>query len=282
MKKLLGIVVLGLLLSGNAYAAKSWLKENNWHKNKYWKTCKEYIPPTTYNQQETWNSVLHQCLKNMEKFGKWRGLNDNPVAIKENKTKPEKIKIIKEIKKNELVIGAKKTCIELGFKEGSEKLADCALKLMTMNSLESETETNVLSSSSSAQDKQYTFTGDATFGNNKQSKKQSKKVAKYMGYPDESLCIGYINNYGIMFKKSRQAARAEAIRLRGLDCSQYRDAAYYDKQRRKSVIADATKEALEKNADAKSEAADRAAKNRSNNVNCTSRKSGSYVRTTCY
>lgn len=195
--------------------------------------------------------------------------------------KIEKKKTSKK-KKIDTVNLAKKTCIDLGFQEGTEKLADCALKLMTMNSLESETQTNVVSSSTSSQDKQYTFTGDATFGNNKQSKKQSKKVAKYMGYPDESLCIGYINNYGIMFKKSRQAARAEAIRLRGLDCSQYRDAAYYDKQRRKTVIADATKEALEKNADAKSEAADRAAKNRSNNVNCTSRKSGSYVRTTCY
>ena len=114
------------------------------------------------------------------------------------------------------------------------------------------------------------------------NKKLSKRVAEYMTYPDKNLCIGYINNYGVMFKKAKQRARAEAIRIRGLDCSQFRDAAFYDKQRRKLAIADAAKNALNENAESKKRIAESYNKNKSQGERCTYRKVGSYVRKTCY
>ena len=97
---------------------------------------------------------------------------------------------------------AKKTCKELGFKEGSEKLADCALELISMDNLEGETQTNIVSSNTTLEGQQYTFTGDATFGTNKKSKRHNKKVAKYMKMPEEVLCISYINN-SVIFKKAK-------------------------------------------------------------------------------
>ena len=136
MKKLFfSILVLGLLLGGNAYAAKSWLKKNNWHKSQYWKICKDYVPYTAEGIKETWNSDLHQCLKNMEQSGKWRGLDINPVITKskENK-KSKKVKINKEGNYKNLITQAKKACINLGFTAGTEKFADCSLKLIKMKS----------------------------------------------------------------------------------------------------------------------------------------------------
>ena len=102
-----------------------------------------------------------------------------------------------------------------------------------------------------------------------------------MKMPEKWLCIGYINKYGI-FKKAKQAARAEAIQTRRIDCNPYMDAAYYDKQERKMAIADATQKALDSNAESKRAIADSVNRNRNNNLRCTTRKSGSYTRTTCY
>ena len=184
-------------------------------------------------------------------------------------------------KKIDTVNLAKKTCIDLGFQEGTEKLADCALKLMTTNNLESETQTNIDSSSTSTQDKQYTFTGDATFGTNKKSKKHNKKVAKYMKMPEEVLCIGYINNSGI-FKKAKQAARTEAVRTRGIDCNPYMDAAFYDKERRKDGIARAFRDLATDQGDIARENEERRARNKNKNVDCTSRVVGDRVKTSCY
>ena len=169
----------------------------------------------------------------------------------------------------------------MGFQEGTEKLADCALKLMTTNNLESETQTNIVSSSTSTQDKQYTFTGDATFGTNKKSKKHNKKVAKYMKMPEEVLCIAYINNSGI-FKKAKQAARTEALRTRGIDCNPYMDAAFYDKEKRKDGIAKAFRDLASDQGDIARENEERRARNKNKNINCTSRVIGDRVSTSCY
>ena len=65
---------------------------------------------------------------------------------------------------NQKIDLAKKTCKELGFKEGSEKLADCALELVSMDNLVGETQTNIVSSNTTSEGQQYTFTGEATFG----------------------------------------------------------------------------------------------------------------------
>ena len=125
------------------------------------------------------------------------------------------------------------------------------------------------------------FTGAATFPDSKANKKNNKMVQKYMGYPDKILCISYINNYGIFFTKSKQEARAEAIRIRKLDCSQYRDDAFYDKQDRTNAIIDATKKALDENAENKRRQAE-LYKNRNINLDCTSRRVGDRISTSCY
>lgn len=169
---------------------------------------------------------------------------------------------------DEKIFQAKKICKELGFKDESEKLADCALELISMDN---NSETLILPES----EKKFKTTINI-------NKKLSKRVAEYMTYPDKNLCIGYINNYGVMFKKAKQRARAEAIRIRGLDCSQFRDAAFYDKQRRKLAIADAAKNALNENAESKKRIAESYNKNKSQGERCTYRKVGSYVRKTCY
>ena len=57
-------------------------------------------------------------------------------------------------------------------------------------------------------------------------------------------------------KKKSQAARKVAIEKREIDCSKYYDDAYYDKQKRMDDIADATKRALDENAQSKKEAAE--------------------------
>tara|TARA_Y100000389_G_scaffold129467_1_gene126947 strand:- start:601 stop:1218 length:618 start_codon:yes stop_codon:yes gene_type:complete len=176
---------------------------------------------------------------------------------------------------------AKKTCKELGFKEGSEKLADCALELVSMDILEEETQTNVVSSNTTIEAEQYTFTGDATFGNSKKSKRHNKKVVKYMKMPEHLLCISYINNYGI-FKKAKQAAREEALRARRIDCNQYMDAAYYDKRDRADGIAKAFRDLARDQGDIARENEKARANNRNRNLNCTSRKIGSSISTSCY
>ena len=176
---------------------------------------------------------------------------------------------------------AKKTCKELGFKEGSEKLADCALELISMDNLEGETQTNIVSSNTTSEGQQYTFTGDATFGTNKKSKKHNKKVANYMKMPEKILCIRYINNYGI-FKKAKQAAREEALRKRGINCNPYMDAAYYHKEERKQAFGEAFRDLNKDLGDVARESAERRTRNRNRNLNCTSRKIGSSISTSCY
>tara|TARA_B110000285_G_scaffold221403_1_gene274308 strand:+ start:396 stop:1367 length:972 start_codon:yes stop_codon:yes gene_type:complete len=323
MKKLLGIVVLGLLLSGNAYAKnydckfldlKNEVEYYNvitdLEKNKViylWKF------PLSSEQQVKANEIT-EIKDNIIFYDELEAgkVNYKKLILREDKDFPQtdggtiysysKFKVgnnvewvthrcrkVNEIKnevsliddKKMMINNAKKTCKELGFKDGTEKLADCALKLMTTNNLESETQNNIVSSSASTQDKQYTFTGDATFGTNKKSKKHNKKVAKYMKMPEEVLCIAYINNSGI-FKKAKQAARTEALRTRGIDCNPYMDAAFYDKEKRKDGIAKAFRDLASDQGDIARENEERRARNKNKNMNCTSRVIGDRVSTSCY
>ena len=102
-----------------------------------------------------------------------------------------------------------------------------------------------------------------------------------MKMPEEVLCISYINNSGI-FKKAKQAARTEAVRTRGIDCNPYMDAAYYDKERRKDGIARAFRDLARDQGDIARENEKARANNRNRNLNCTSRKIGSSISTSCY
>ena len=116
-----------------------------------------------------------------------------------------------------------------------------------------------------------------------QTSKVQKKVPKYMIMPERELCIYYINFYPMLtpkfLKKKAQAARKVAIEKRELDCTKYYDDAYYDKQKRKEGIADATKKALDENAKSKQQIAEMVNKRRP--TNCTERKSGSRIIITC-
>lgn len=116
-----------------------------------------------------------------------------------------------------------------------------------------------------------------------QTSKVQKKVPKYMIMPERELCIYYINFYPMLtpkfLKKKAQAARKVAIEKRELDCTKYYDDAYYDKQKRKEGIADATKKALDENAKSKQQIAEMVNKRRP--TNCTERKSGSRTIITC-
>ena len=185
----------------------------------------------------------------------------------------------------QVISKAKEMCNSIGYKVDTDKFKNCVLKLTIANSkkLDKKEKLNNTSSSNS----EYVFTGNATFGTPKKTrtqKKHDKKVAKYMSYPDEELCISYLNNYGV-FKKANQAARAEAVNKRRLDCSRYRDVAYYDKQKRDEAFADATRDLMDGLADAEIEKQKAIQKNyrslQESSVTCKSRKSGSYIRTTC-
>ena len=185
---------------------------------------------------------------------------------------------VSSVSSDQVISQAKKMCKNIGYKIDTDKFTNCVLKLSIANSKNLKKKQDV----SNSADSKYIFTGEKTFGTTKKNQKKNKRVAEYMTYPDKNLCIGYINNYGVMFKKAKQKARAEAIRVRGLDCSQFRDAAFYDKQRRRTEIADATKRALNENAESKRRIAESYNKNKSQGERCTYRKVGSYVRKTCY
>jgi hypothetical protein len=131
------------------------------------------------------------------------------------------------------VLQAKEICSNIGFKKESSKFNDCVIKLISRNSknIKKKNTENIKSNSNSS----YVYTDNSTFGTQKKTraqKKHEKKVSKYIRYPDQELCIGYINNYGIFNKKEHQEARAEVIRKRNLNCNQYRDAAYQEDKRR--------------------------------------------------
>ena len=180
------------------------------------------------------------------------------------------------------ILQAKEMCGNIGFKKESSKFNDCVIKLVSTNSETLKKEQEVTNIENN--DSQYVFTGNATFGTSKKTKKHNKKVAMYMKMPEKILCISYINNYGV-FKKAKQAARTEAVRTRGIDCNPYMDDAYYDKERRNDELMKATHEAFNGVMDAEIEKHEQRAKNyraiQNSSMTCKSRKSGSTVRTTC-
>ena len=162
MKKLLGIVVLGLLLSGNAYAGSYDSKYKNYFDMK--------VGGNGYDRKSFQNSeqkALLKCqneskLKNLRDDGcllfelhggsaweelfnkKYREKNywNVSVDIFEKTLKPDEIiqgvkfetkeekKVNKEkIELAEIIDKAKATCQTLGFEQGTDKFSDCTLKL---------------------------------------------------------------------------------------------------------------------------------------------------------
>ena len=187
---------------------------------------------------------------------------------------------------DQIILESKKMCKNIGYKVDTEKFTDCVLKLTITNTKKINKKQKLNNTSNS--NSEYVFTGNATFGTPKKTrsqKKHEKKVARYMSFPDQELCVSYINNYG-MFKKAKQAARAEAVRKRGLDCNQYRDIAFYDKQQRREEMGKATQElwsgVLQAESDKHKAIAENYRSLNKSSLSCRSRKSGSSIRTTCY
>jgi len=167
MRKLLGIVVLGLLLSGNAYANEWIFTYKNYfdmsvigvgsHK-KYSKyaakdallKCQEQSKKNNlkpegclkHDQQE--KGAMAELFNKAEKYIVWNKYVDQfektlkpdeiiqGVKYKTKKEKEEKKAADDEkIELAEIIDKAKTTCETLGFEKGTDKFSDCTLKLYT-------------------------------------------------------------------------------------------------------------------------------------------------------
>ena len=170
MKKLLGILVLSLLLSGNAYSNNYECKHEQTHtqpeyfyvitdtKNNIityqWKMplTTEFVKTYKINKIEE-NIIYYDESTYHKKFilreDKDFPLTDGGTIFSYSKFdvgnnvewvthKCRKVKEIKNVTnvKNDtkmMISNAKKTCLKLGFTAGTEKFADCSLKLIKMN-----------------------------------------------------------------------------------------------------------------------------------------------------
>ena len=148
MKKLLGIIVLGLLLSGNAYAEK--YKATAMHY--YGSTWHKASHPTSQSEAE--KLAVKKCVANdrhIRDFPKGcflflRGATEN--VWKKSIEKYELQIVAKEIKQE--IKPFKTICKNIGYSEGTEKFADCVKdiylkKLDAENQKISQTTTTVTS-----------------------------------------------------------------------------------------------------------------------------------------
>ena len=171
MKKLLSIIVLGLLLSANAYAEviklscdpkafgnadPNWIyeyfestidtekKTYNIKAKGYYKTKgkKEFIDDLRFSIikiDET--SITYKSLSNPEVISKFNYRSDYrniQIQPKLNNTAGWNLNCTNKLKEKKVELAsmidkAKDTCKSLGFKEGTEKFADCSLKLYSQS-----------------------------------------------------------------------------------------------------------------------------------------------------
>tara|TARA_B110000037_G_scaffold137315_1_gene155461 strand:+ start:2276 stop:2986 length:711 start_codon:yes stop_codon:yes gene_type:complete len=179
MKKILGIIVLGLLLSGNAYAGKSYQGKNGmvyegWSKLQF---CnQEFLTMGT----KAFCRHRSEYFQNGIEVNEWKG--SGQYAIFKNVSTPvgnnfwnrnwgngtfhaiaygwpEVQKVIDELQNKNVVSSSRNTadkitqskqiCKDLGFKTNTEKFADCALQMM---SIQFETTNKVASSGGTKQE----------------------------------------------------------------------------------------------------------------------------------
>ena len=249
MKKLLGIVVLGLLLSGNAYAETIFdIKSKN--KNRI---VIEAFEPTNNTQfinnkinfQELKDIALKHCETNDVDWDTTfnRGSTFNGVYASNRlksvtydfKCKSSENQIVNTNNDNSLT-ASKKICLELGFTSETEKFGDCVLKIMSMSNSENEPTKEVASTTDTTQDKQYN--SKPIFPRVEKNKFYYKQLNKYSKMPEPELCISYINAYGWHKREIKQAIKYEVLETRSINCDRYMDVAYYDKQKRDEEMAD--------------------------------------------
>jgi hypothetical protein len=164
MKKILGIIFLSFLLSGNVYAGKSYQGKNGmvyegWSKQQF---CNQEY---SAGWDSAWCRQRSSYFQNGIEVNEWKGKPGN-FAIFKNVTSPintgfwdnksfgngtfhsiaygwpEVQKVIDELQNKKAVSSSKNTgdkiaqskqiCKDLGFKTNTEKFADCALKMMSI------------------------------------------------------------------------------------------------------------------------------------------------------
>jgi hypothetical protein len=250
MKKLLGILVLGLLLFSNTYAETIFdIKSKN--KNRI---VIEAFEPTNNTQlinnkinfQEIKDIALKHCETNDIDWDPTfnRGSTFNGVyqsnrlksVTYDFKCNSSENQIVNTNNDNSLPT-SKKICLELGFTSGTEKFGDCVLKIMSMNNSENEPTKEVVSTANTTQDKQYN--SKPTFPRVEKNKFYYKQLNRYSKMPESELCISYINAYGWHKREIKQAIKYEVLETRGINCDRYMDVAYYDKQKRDGEMTDA-------------------------------------------
>ena len=137
MKKLLGIVVLGLLLGSYAYSANMGYLEKNinangGHVKKYGNPSVTKIAPIANAQCQSFNPGSRAVnLKQVHKggffsspeFSYWHYDCQGQSQASSSSGKST----------NDKIAQSKQICKDLGFKTNTEKFADCALKMMSMN-----------------------------------------------------------------------------------------------------------------------------------------------------
>ena len=168
MKKLLGILVLGLLLSGNAYAdePRIWLKNENtihiahkthftdWHtdvervaiahcsshdKYMFWVQTtrggapinKHYKSKIKSSYKGSWVTEIF-CSKERLSYAPNDSFVPGAKIFKTNYVAEKPKKQLSTLSTSDKITQAKQICKDLGFKTNTEKFADCALKMMSM------------------------------------------------------------------------------------------------------------------------------------------------------
>ena len=151
MTKAIAIIILGLLLSVNAYAVEPIVVRKDadsitfkhksglgvFKRNKYAaKHCAQYtkFAHLFYGDKNNGEVIYHCSAEFLSisptsgKGGMWSNSSDKKLEVYK-KIKKEKAKEEKEAKKFEKFEGYKEACEAFGFKPGTERFADCALKL---------------------------------------------------------------------------------------------------------------------------------------------------------
>ena len=155
MKKILGIIVLGLLLSGNAYAAldiyeadeNSILVEQSFNAKKTRKIAakhcakyKKFFISIANNNAEKPGAIRYFCVSKYTKFfedkavGFAKEVNHTNFDANSSWAKKSNTGSTQSSgsSTNDKIAQSKQICRDLGFKIKTEKFADCALKMMSI------------------------------------------------------------------------------------------------------------------------------------------------------
>ena len=159
MKKILGIIILGLLLNGNAYANKiPDMKNSVWVIKDGKKYTFEFKPngQCSYTYRDIFMKTQTDCqwsqngnkikitgndnywtrkltVSGYNATGSFSNTSGRVDAFSGNATYIENwLTASSNTSSNDKIAQSKKICKELGFKTNSEKFADCALKMMAL------------------------------------------------------------------------------------------------------------------------------------------------------